>query len=91
MGIPHTLWHSCPNDSSYSVSREVVDLLASRFNRVLLRDPLNARAAFRLAQIYLDEPDFNKAEEMLLQTLQIDPAYRSALYNLGLLYNHLQR
>ena len=28
---------------------------------------------------------------MFLQTLRIQPDYRSALYNLGLLYNHLHK
>ena len=41
--------------------------------------------------MYLDLQQIEKSEEWFKRTLTLDPNYRSALYNLGLLLNHLQR
>lgn len=54
-------------------------------------DPASVRAHFSLALIYLDQNNLKKSEEMFLRTLQLNPTYRSALYNIGVLYNHQSR
>lgn len=41
--------------------------------------------------VYLDQNDIENSEKMLLKSLSIDPGYRSALYNLAVIYNHKQR
>ncbi len=64
---------------------------SSRFQQVLLIDPTNVRAHFSLALLYLDHQNLEKSEEMFLKALETDPTYRSALYNLGVLYNHQNR
>lgn len=71
-----------------------MDLLPSppcRLQGVLSIEPQNVRATSNLALIYLDLRNLEKSEEMFLRTLQIDPTYRSSIYNLGVLYNHQQR
>jgi len=62
-----------------------------RLQGVLSIEPQNVRATSNLALIYLDLRNLEKSEEMFLRTLQIDPTYRSSIYNLGVLYNHQQR
>jgi tetratricopeptide (TPR) repeat protein len=57
----------------------------------LVVDPANVRAHFSLALLHLDQQNLEKSEEMFLKALQLDPTYRSALYNLGVLYNHQAR
>ncbi len=63
----------------------------SRFQQVLTLDPSNARSYFSLALLYLDEQDLGQSEAMFLHALHVDPTYRSALYNLGVMYNHQGR
>lgn len=58
---------------------------------MLALDAGNVRAYFNLAILYLDMQDLGKAEEMFLNALSADPTYRSALYNIGVLYNHQNR
>lgn len=62
-----------------------------RFQQVLDMDPTNVRAHFSMALIYLDRQNLEKSEEMFVGALTIDPRHRSALYNLGVLYNHQKR
>lgn len=62
-----------------------------RLQGVLSIEPQNVRATSNLALIYLDLRNLEKSEQMFLRTLQIDPTYRSSIYNLGVLYNHQQR
>ena len=62
-----------------------------RFQQVLDMNPTNVRAHFSMALIYLDRQNLEKSEEMFVGALAIDPRHRSALYNLGVLYNHQKR
>ena len=62
-----------------------------RYEQVLAVDPGNVRAYANLALLHLDDEAYDKAEEMFLRALAVDHTYRSALYNLGVLYHHQQR
>ncbi|MDD2235582.1 MAG: tetratricopeptide repeat protein [Kiritimatiellae bacterium] len=51
-----------------------------------LGDPFNAETFNNLATAYLQRRDMEKAEELLLASLQIQPDYTLSYLNLGLLY-----
>ena len=46
---------------------------------------------FHLALVYLELREYNQSERMFLRTLEIEPTYRAALYNLGFLMYHQSR
>ena len=56
-----------------------------RFKHLVQLQPDNDRAHFQLGMAYIEVGEFELGKQSLEQVLIINPTYRSALYNLGLL------
>lgn len=63
-----------------------------RLRSLTKKSPDDSKAYFTLAMLAMDEQDYPLAEEFFLKAIKLDPAFRSALFNLALmLVNNLNR
>ncbi|KAJ8315684.1 hypothetical protein KUTeg_007834 [Tegillarca granosa] len=63
-----------------------------RLRSLTKKSPDDSKAYFTLAMLAMDEQDYSLAEEFFLKAIKLDPAFRSALFNLALmLVNNLNR
>lgn len=57
-----------------------------RLHRLLKIEPDNENAYFKLSMLALNEGKFQEAEKYLLKTLELREDFRTALFNLALMY-----
>ena len=62
-----------------------------RLKHYLRLEPNSSVGYFHLAVVYLEQREYNQSERMFLRTLELEPTYRAALYNLGFLMYHQAR
>ncbi|XP_067950697.1 protein O-mannosyl-transferase Tmtc3-like [Watersipora subatra] len=71
---------------------ELYEEAQKRLKKLMDLDPGNSKVYFTAALLATDLQDYNQAEHWFIKTLQIDPSFRGALFNLALLLaNELQR
>lgn len=79
------------DEGTAAIQSGEIDAAFRAFNNILVLQPDHPEAYFRLGQVYINKGDFNKAEEVLLKTTELDPLNARYSINLGNFYEQTNR
>lgn len=87
-------WQSLYNSAVMIQEEKMVDnwqLAIDRFNLLMKKDKNDSRPPFSLAMLAMDMNDFLAAEKYFKLALEIEPTFKSALFNIALMLNNNQK